>query len=124
MAHLAFNLKAAQIIIPLALNLWLCSFFLHHSQLVEHGNLIIAGSYQERNIQTRNMRNHGLIEKIFLFLTHDDSREHVLHHTKVQVYSRPFPGKVPLPENAVYISFKDYLAILWEMLLNRNAEVQ
>lgn len=122
LAHLVFNLTVSQIVIPLIFNLWLCSFILHHSQLVEHGNLIVNGSYQERNIKTRNLRNRGLFERIFLFLTHNDSREHVLHHTMVTVYSRPFPGKVPMPEEAVYISFKDYLQILWDMLLIKSTD--
>ncbi len=46
-------------------------------------------------IKTRNLWRAGLPEKIFLSLTHGDSQEHVLHHTLVGVYSRPFPGKVP-----------------------------
>jgi uncharacterized membrane protein len=124
LAHLAFQLNLSQILTPLAINWWLCSFILHHSQLEEHGNLIVNGSYQERNIKTRNLRNQGLIEKFILFLTHGDSREHVLHHTLVKVYSRPFPGIVPMPENAVYISFKEYLRILLRMLIIKNTEIE
>ncbi|HEX3045025.1 MAG TPA: fatty acid desaturase [Bacillota bacterium] len=124
LAHIVFKINASQIALSFTANMWLCSFILHHSQLVEHGNLIVNGSYQERNIKTRNMRNQGLIEKLFLFLTHGDSMEHVLHHTLVTVYSRPFPGKVPMPENAIYIGFKEYLSIVWEMLSLKNAEVQ
>jgi hypothetical protein len=36
----------------------------------------------------------------------------------VGIYSRPFPGKLPMPEGAVYISFAEYLRILWQMLRN------
>jgi hypothetical protein len=32
------------------------------------------------------------------------------------VYSRPFAGKIPMPEKAVYINFKNYLSILGGML--------
>jgi hypothetical protein len=38
----------------------------------------------------------------------------------VKIYSRPFPGKVPMPENAVYVDFKNYLSLLWGML-TKNA---
>jgi len=65
---------------------------------------------------TRNLKSDGIPEKIFLFLSHGDSREHVLHHTLVKVYSRPFPRKIPMPEKAIYIDLKSYLSILWEML--------
>ncbi|MBC2579209.1 hypothetical protein [Clostridium sp. DJ247] len=91
------------------MNLWLASFVLHHSQLIEHGNLIVEGNYKERNIKTRNLSNKGILEKIFIFLTHGDSREHVLHHTLPGVYTRPFPGKVPMPTESVYINLKDYM---------------
>jgi hypothetical protein len=89
---------------------------LHHSQLIEHGNLIAEGDWNVRNLLTRNLKANGILEKMFLFLTHGDSREHVLHHTLVKVYSRPFPGKIPMPEKAAYINFKNYLSIIWGML--------
>jgi hypothetical protein len=54
-------------------------------------------------------------EKLFLFLTHGDSREHVLHHTLTPHYLRPFPGKAPMPEAAVYITLGDYFRILADM---------
>jgi len=116
LSHLIFNLSAGTIIIPYLISLWLCSFVLHQSQLVEHGNLIAAGDWNVRNLLTRNLKAEGILEKAFLFLTHGDSREHVLHHTLVKVYSRPFAGKVPMPEKAVYINFKNYLSILGGML--------
>jgi hypothetical protein len=62
----------------------------------------------------------GAIEKIFLFLTHNDSREHVLHHTVTAVHSRPFPGKIPLPPGAVVITMADYLGILGRMLVGQT----
>lgn len=93
---------------------------LHQSQLIEHGNVIGEGDWNVRNLLTRNLNSDGILEKFFLFMTHGDSREHVLHHTLVKVYSRPFPGKVPMPEQAVYIRLKSYLPILWGML-TKNA---
>jgi fatty acid desaturase len=120
LSHLIFNLSARTIIIPSLINVWICSFVLHQSQLIEHGNVIGEGDWNVRNLLTRNLNSDGILEKLFLFITHGDSREHVLHHTVVKVYSRPFPGKVPMPEKAVYIRLKSYLPILWGML-TKNA---
>jgi fatty acid desaturase len=97
------------------------SMLLHHSQLVEHGNLITAGDWNQRNLKTRNLRRRTWIEKLFLFLTHNDSHEHVLHHTQVRVDSRPFPGRWPLPPQAVIISWRDYLGILGDMLAGKES---
>jgi len=113
---LIFKIKISQILIPFIINHWLGSLMQHHSQLVEHGNLIVNGDYNARNIATRNLSSKGLPEKIFLFLTHWDSNEHVLHHTLPGVYSRPFPGKIDLPENSTIISLKDYMKILKTMI--------
>lgn len=114
--HYTFNISYSTIAILYIVNLWIASFMLHHSQLIEHGNLIVEGSYKERNIKTRNLSDKGILEKIFIFLTHGDSREHVLHHTLPGVYTRPFPGKVPMPAESVYINLKDYMKIIWGMI--------
>jgi hypothetical protein len=115
-ASVVWGIEPAIVAVILAANLLLDSFFLHQSQLVEHGNLIVEGDYKTRNIRTRNLRRKGIAAKVFLFLTHGDSHEHVLHHTHVQVYARPFPGYVPLPEGAVWITFGQYLGVLWDMV--------
>jgi fatty acid desaturase len=120
LSHVIFNLPTQTIIIPSIINVWICSFTLHQSQLIEHGNVIGEGDWNVRNLLTRNLKSEGILEKLFLFLTHGDATEHVLHHTQVKVYSRPFPGKVPMPEKAVYITFKSYLPILWVMLMKNN----
>jgi len=116
LSHLIFDLSVWPIVISFVGTIWICSITLHHSQLVEHGNLIGEGDWNVRNLLTRNLNSKGIFEKIFLFLTHGDSREHVLHHTLVKVFSRPFPGKITLPEKAVYINFQGYLSILWAMV--------
>lgn len=121
LSRMVFGVTWMQIAISYLFTLWLSSFFLHHSQLVEHGNLIVAGDWNQRNIKTRNFRRQTLLEKTLLFLTHNDSREHVLHHTITRVYSRPFPGRLPLPPGAVYISAREYLSVLWDMLSGRNS---
>jgi fatty acid desaturase len=116
LSHLIFGVAASKVLLSYALSFWLGSFFLHQSQLVEHGNLIVEGDFRQRNARTRNLKPSGIPEKAFLFLTHNDSREHVLHHTMTTVHSRPFPGVIPLPENAVSITMGEYFMILWRML--------
>ena len=111
-----FNLSARQVVIPLLINFWVGSFFIHQIQLVEHGGLIVEGNFRQRMMQTRNLKHDGPAEKLFLFITHGDSREHILHHSMVGVYTRPFPASLPMPENAVYISLIDYAAVLWRMV--------
>ena len=69
-----------------------------------------------RGQDAADLRRDGVLEKLFLFLTHNDSREHVLHHTLVKVYSRPFPGQVPLPQECFFITLRNYLQIAWGMI--------
>lgn len=116
LSHLAFGVSAAQIALAFGASFWLHSFFLHQSQLIEHGNLIVEGPPKARNLWTRNLKPAGVLEKIVLFFTHNDSREHVLHHTAPHLYLRPFPGETPLPEESRYITMKDYAGIVKRML--------
>lgn len=111
-----FDLHAWHVAAPLLISFWLNSFFIHHTQLIEHGGLIVDGDIYQRNLATRNLRNKSIAERLFLFLTHHDSQTHVLHHTAVALYSRPFTGKVPLPDTSVIISMRQYLDILWRMV--------
>jgi fatty acid desaturase len=115
-----FGLTFAQVALPYAITIWMNSFILHQSQLVEHGNLIVAGSWEQRNVKTHNLLPAGPAEKVFLFLTHGDSQEHVLHHTMTSVYLRPFPGRAPLPEGAANITLKDHLGILRDMVVGKE----
>lgn len=117
LSHLAFGVTFSQIALPMVLSFWLNSFVLHQSQLIEHGNLIVKGNFEERNLWTRNLKAAGILEKVFLFLTHNDSREHVLHHTQTKLYLRPFPGKQPLPPEAKLITLRDYVGILTRMMM-------
>lgn len=121
LSQLLFNVTAGQILIPYLMTYALGSMLLHHSQLVEHGNLIMEGDWQQRNIKTRNLRARTWLEKLFLFMTHHDAQEHVLHHTQTRIYCRPFPGRVPLPPEAVFISLRDYAGILGDMFLGRDS---
>jgi len=119
LSHLVFGVTLLQIALSFAISIWLNSFILHHSQLIEHGNLYVEGTFEQRNIWTRNLRPVGLAEKIFLFFTHGDSQEHVLHHTQTKYYLRPFTGTAPMPERSMYISLGDYLKILGRMLAGK-----
>jgi hypothetical protein len=116
LSHAFFHVTYWQAGVSYVVMLWVGSFFLHQSQLVEHGNLILEGSLPQRNMGTRNLKPDGLLEKGFLFMTHNDSREHVLHHTAVTVHSRPFPGVFPLPEGTIKITLREYLRIAGRML--------
>jgi fatty acid desaturase len=110
-----FGVTVWQIIVPYTIGYWIGSLFLHHTQLVEHGNLIVEGDYHHRNIASRNLRRNGIPERIFHFITHGDMRQHVLHHTLVKLNVRPFPYRIPSPDDAVFISMRQYMGILWEM---------
>jgi len=123
LSHLAFGASAVQVVMSYVITILLGSFVLHHSQLVEHGNLISRGNWNQRNLKTRNLSRSGITERLFLSLTHNDSHEHVLHHTMVSAYTRPFAGQFPMPENAVWITFRDYGGILWDMMTGRDSQV-
>jgi fatty acid desaturase len=116
-----FRLSTAEVLVPYLLSYFLGSVILHHSQLIEHGNLALEGTWEQRNLKTRNLRNKTLGEKLFLFLTHHDSHEHVLHHTSPRLYTRPFVGRVPLPSETVVISLREYAGVLKDMLLARRS---
>jgi hypothetical protein len=115
-SHMYFGVPFLTIVLSYLISIWIHSVLLHQSQLVEHGNIIVEGDFNSRNIWTHNLSDKKIPEKTFLFLTHGDSREHVLHHTIVSVYSRPFPHKVPMPPESVYITLKDHLGVLKQML--------
>jgi hypothetical protein len=115
-----FHISLSPVLVTYLLTLWLMSFMVHQVVLIEHGNLIVEGSLEIRNMQTRNLRNHGIFEKLLLVFMHQDCREHLLHHTRAGNYNRPFVGKYPMPEDAVYISLAEYMGILKRMLLGEE----
>jgi len=116
-----FSIPVSGIVVSYVLTFWFGALILHHSQLIEHGNLFVIGDWNERNIKTRNLDARGWAENIFLFFTHGDSREHVLHHVLTSVHSRPFPCIIPLPENAVMITLRDYGRIVFDMVIGRTS---
>lgn len=96
----------------------------HQNELIEHGNLIVEGSLEVRNAQTRNLRANSVFEKLFLILIHQDCREHLLHHTNAKSYNRPFIGKYMMPDDAVYISLADYVGIVKGMISGDESVVK
>ncbi|MGB3508102.1 MAG: fatty acid desaturase [Microcoleaceae cyanobacterium] len=123
-SSLVFQVSLPAIPIPYLLTIWFTSFIVHHNELIEHGNLIVEGNWKVRNSQTRNLQTHGILEKLFLILIHQDCREHLLHHTSAKSYNRPFVEKYTMPENAVYISMTEYIGILKRMVLGEESVVQ
>ncbi|MBE0537361.1 MAG: fatty acid desaturase, partial [Phycisphaerae bacterium] len=92
-AALAFNLSAAQVLIPWLLSLWISAVIVHQDQMIQHAGIILDGDVRQRDLATRNLRPAGPASRLLLFLFHNDPREHVLHHTLVRVYHRPFPDR-------------------------------
>jgi len=118
------GIKPAELVMLYVLAYWSGALFIHHNQLMQHGNLIVNGDYEQRNRATRNLNPNGLMAHIFLFFTHNDALEHVLHHTRPDLYNRPFPGKFSLPDKPVYINATDYPRVLYQMLVDVDPEVQ
>jgi fatty acid desaturase len=114
-----FGLTAGQVFFPTLIGMWICALVLRHNEMVQHANIIVDGTLEERNLKTRNMLPVGVAERVFLFLTHNDPRHHVLHHTLAKVYSRPFPDTIPMPDGAVYVTMKGYVRVLGQMLLGK-----
>ena len=102
-AYAMFDVTLSNILWSYLLLIYAGSVLLHISQIAEHGNLIVEGDIKTRNIKTRNVQPTGFGEKLFLFLTHHDSQEHVFHHTLVKYYLRPYPNSIPLPTETTKI---------------------
>ncbi|MEH1798794.1 MAG: fatty acid desaturase [Nostoc sp.] len=118
-SHLLLGVTTGQIVISYFITCWMGSFIVHHCELIEHGNLIIEGNLKERNLRTRNLKPSGILERFFLFITHNHCLEHSLHHSVSNIYTRPFPQTNALPDKTVYISFSEYLVILRDMLTGK-----
>lgn len=70
------------ILIAYSASIWATSFAHRHNEMIEHGAIIAEGSLQFRASQTRSLNPKSLLARYFLLITHDDSREHTLHHTQ------------------------------------------
>lgn len=108
LSHGLLGAPATTVVVSYLVMLWLGSVFIHHDQLLPHIGIIAEGTWEERNLPMR-----GLAAYVFHFLTHGDTREHLLHHTMTEVNSRPIPTVHPMPPEAPYISLGEYLRCLW-----------
>jgi len=117
------SINPVELVILYVLIYWSGALVVHHDQLMQHGNLIVKGDYEQRNRATRNLNPKGLVAHVFLFFTHDEGLEHVLHHTRPDLYNRPFPGRFQLPDKPVYINATDYPRVLYQMLIDVEPEV-
>ena len=111
-----FQLSFWQTLGPVLLGVWACALVLRHNELVQHAGLIVEGDLATRNLATRNLAPTGLASKLFLFLTHDDPAQHVLHHTLTSRYSRPFKDHFALPDGSVFITLPGYFRLLGRLL--------
>ncbi|MEH2304272.1 fatty acid desaturase [Nostoc sp.] len=118
-SHVILGVTTSQILISYLMTCWMGSFVVHHCELIEHGNLIIEGNLKERSLNTRNLKSSGILERFFLFITHNHCLEHSLHHSPSNIYTLPFPQTNALPDETVYISFSEYLVILKDMLTGK-----
>ncbi|MEA5505146.1 hypothetical protein VB735_18945 [Halotia wernerae UHCC 0503] len=122
-SHLLLQVNLHEIVIPYILTCWIGALMIHHSELIEHGNLIVEGKLEERNLKTRNLKPSGILEKCFLFLTNNHCLEHSLHHSKSNTYTRVFNQNNSMSDKTVYISFTEYSMILKDMLTGKCSKI-
>lgn len=122
-AHFLFEASFSNVVISYLISFWFSSFCHRHNELIEHGDIIAEGDIKYRSLQTRNLRPKGFFAKLFLFLVHQDSREHTLHHTAPSIYARPFIGDSRMPEGALSISLGEYGVILRRMVRGDLPEI-
>ena len=116
LSAVVFDLSATAVVTAYLLAVWLGAAAIHHDQLLEHGNITIEGDLHTLNMATRNIKPPKLLDRAFLFMMHQDPREHVLHHTMGKFNSRPFPQTLAMPADALYISMGEYAKVLWNMV--------
>lgn len=90
-----------------AATVWMGSVMTRHDQWVEHLGIVGDGSLVERNLLTRNLAPATIWDRLFLFVNHNEPREHVLHHLEPRVDSRGLPG-VQLPIGSRQTTLAEY----------------
>jgi len=91
------------------------SSLVHQSRLVQHGYIIVDADWADSNLWSGNIRNHGVLERLLAFMTHNDPVEHVLHHTVANVNTRAHIGEIPMPPESRYLSVRESWAWLWRV---------
>lgn len=102
-----------------AVSFWIIGVLMRHNMMIQHRNVIAEGDQRQRALLTRNLKPAGVLERAFLFLMHQDCRNHVLHHTSAEVHSRVGHRQLAVPQGAVFITMRDYARILSDMLTGR-----
>jgi fatty acid desaturase len=99
------------------MSIWATSFTHRHNEMIEHGAVLAEGSLRFRACQTRNLRPDGLPARGFLLITHDDSREHTLHHTHPDRNWRLEAERMPpITEPRPLISLGDYARLTLRLM--------
>ena len=100
------------------MNLIVCTCFFHHLQLIEHGFVLVDGSFENRSRHTRNLKPNGYFEKVFLFLTHQEPLYHWSHHSAPSNYTRILGvGSREKPIESKDITLLEYFGILKNEIL-------
>lgn len=119
-SHWVFGVSASDILMPFTVSFWLGTLLLHYSTLTQHGNLIVDGDIRERNRWVRCVRAEGIVERLFLFLTHQDQP---LHHNQPAFYWRVFrSNQGSVPEGAVSMRLSEVLIVVRDMILGRPTD--
>lgn len=95
-----------------ALTIWCGAIMSRHVQWIQHLGIVSDGSLAERNLLTRNLCSDTVVGWLLNFLSHDDAREHVFHHTEPKLNSRGLAG-LKLPPEAHTVTLSEYPRILW-----------
>jgi hypothetical protein len=123
MTKLVFDVSETGVFWPVSVTYVLGAIVVHHGQLIQHGNVISAGDRKQRTLATHNLVCEGIPQRVMHFLTHNDLRDHLFHHTMTQLHSRLFDGAVPLPEGATLFTMREYAGVLRDMALGRERVV-
>ena len=117
LSHWVTGAAWSEIAISYLLSIWVTSFVHRHNEMIEHGGVIADGDLGFRVSKTRNLAPRGILSNLFLFLVHQDSREHTLHHSQPSENWRPrWLPSTRLPSNAVYITLSEYARLVLRMM--------
>ena len=95
------------------LTAWVGAVATRQSQWVEHlGILENDLPLQERDMLSRNLSSATVLGRLFNFYTHNDAREHILHHTDPRWNSRGLNG-LSLPPGSQTTTIAEHWRRLW-----------
>lgn len=101
------------LLLTFVLTAWLGAVVTRQSQWIEHLGIHANGcSLHERDMLTRNLPSNTTLGWLVNFYTHNDAREHVLHHTEPGQNLRAVDG-LSLPKEAHTTTVGEHLWRLW-----------